>query len=280
MKWADYRERLGLGFDDKSKFEALRNKFCNFASNIGYANYSLNDCCEYFTLVGEAWDPYNRSSSLQLKKSFQLSESMEDLISKYIAFYNSYKVEKYDKLREDYKKYIWNFFDKSLKDLKIPYELISDEDGLFIFPKGVPEFDESLVSKPLSWLKKYPQAEKAWSGALRDYSEKSDNPSQVADGFRKALEAFFQEFFELDKSLENILPDYCTYLKNCGIPAEISDNFRKILDAYTKFNNNYAKHHDRATSNVLEYIMYATGNIIRLVITLKGSDESKQQAAI
>lgn len=35
MKWADYRERLGLGFDDKSKFEALKNRFCNFTSNFG-----------------------------------------------------------------------------------------------------------------------------------------------------------------------------------------------------------------------------------------------------
>lgn len=34
MKLADYRERLGLGFDDKSKFEALKNRFSNFASNV------------------------------------------------------------------------------------------------------------------------------------------------------------------------------------------------------------------------------------------------------
>ena len=33
--------------------------------------------------------------------------------------------------------------------------------------------------------------------------------------------------------------------------------------------NNYAKHHDKTSINVLEYIMYQTGNIIRLLITLK-----------
>lgn len=58
------------------------------------------------------------------------------------------------------------------------------------------------------------------------------------------------------------------------MPSEISDDFRKLLEAYTHFNNDYAKHHDRTTSNVLEYIMYATGNIIRLVITLKNSGVS------
>ena len=142
----------------------------------------------------------------------------------------------------------------------------------FVFPRGVPDFDDNLISAPLSWLKDYPKAEKAWIMALRDYSEKMDNPSQVADGFRKALETFFQDFFMSEKALENMLSDYCDFLKTHGIPAEISDDFRKVLDAYTKFNNSYAKHHDRATSNVLEYIMYATGNIIRLLITLKNSD--------
>ena len=109
---------------------------------------------------------------------------------------------------------------------------------------------------------------------MRDYSEKKDDPSQVADGFRKALESFFQEIFGFDKSLENLLSEYGSFLKKRGIPSEISDDFRKLLDAYTHFNNNYAKHHDKATSNVLEYIMYATGNIMRLVITLKNSEAS------
>jgi hypothetical protein len=33
--------------------------------------------------------------------------------------------------------------------------------------------------------------------------------------------------------------------------------------------NSYAKHHDKAGENALEYIMYETGNIIRLLINLK-----------
>ena len=276
MKWADYRERLGLGFDDQSKYESLKNKFCNFVSSIDAEYYTPNDCREYFTIVGEAWDSLRPYSSPQLRKSFQMSQSIKELVLKYIGFYNSYKVKQYDSYdRQAYKKKIWAFLERSLEELNIPYEIIKDEEGSFLFPKGVPEFDDNLVSAPLSWLKEYPEAEKAWSRALRDYSEKTDNPSQVADGFRKALEAFFQELFGSNKALENLLNEYCSFLKEHGVPSEISDDFRKLLDAYTRFNNNYAKHHDRATSNVLEYIMYATGNIMRLVITLKNSGPSE-----
>lgn len=272
MKWADYRERLSLGFDDKSKFEALKNKFCNFASNLDCGRYSDDDCCEYFITIGKPWDT-GYDSSYQVSNSFQECSSVKEVVLNAVALYNSYNAgQRSDNKRKYYKNEILAFLKKSLDDLNIPFELIFEEDNVFVFPKGVPDFDENLISAPLSWLKEFPKAEKSWLTALREYSENKDNPSQVADGFRKALETFFQDFFMSEKALENMLSDYCDFLKTHGIPAEISDDFRKVLDAYTKFNNSYAKHHDRATSNVLEYIMYATGNIIRLLITLKNSD--------
>ena len=63
--------------------------------------------------------------------------------------------------------------------------------------------------------------------------------------------------------------EYGDYLKEKGVPSELSNNFEKLLDLYTKYINNYAKHHDKTSKNVLEYIMYQTGNLIRLLITLK-----------
>lgn len=272
MKWADYRERLGLGFDDKSKFDALKNKFCNFASNLDRKRYSHNDCCAYFIAIDKLWDT-SYDSSYQVSNSFQECSSLKEVILNAVALYNSYKV---DQLSDNNRKYFKNeiliFLKKSLEDLNIPFELINEDYDIFVFPKGVTDFDENLISAPLSWLKDYPEAEKAWITVLRDYSENKDNPSQVADNFRKALETFFQEIFKSNKSLEHLLNEYCSFLKEHGVPSEISDDFRKLLEAYAHFNNNYAKHHDGTTSNVLEYIMYATGNIIRLLITLKNSD--------
>lgn len=53
-----------------------------------------------------------------------------------------------------------------------------------------------------------------------------------------------------------------------GVPVELRNNFEKLLESYTKYINNYAKHHDKVSLNVLEYIMYQTANLIRLAITL------------
>ena len=57
-------------------------------------------------------------------------------------------------------------------------------------------------------------------------------------------------------------------MKGKGVPTELSNNLETLLQAYTNFMNSYAKHHSKTNKNVLEYIMYQTGNIIRLIITL------------
>lgn len=57
-------------------------------------------------------------------------------------------------------------------------------------------------------------------------------------------------------------------MKGKGVPKEISSNSETLLQAYANFMNAYAKHKDATSNNVLEYIMYQTGNVIRLIITL------------
>ena len=118
--------------------------------------------------------------------------------------------------------------------------------------------------------------DKAFVKALKEYSETTpDNASDIADKFRKTLENFFQEFFGGNKSLENYKNTYGTYLKSQGVPKEVSGNFETLLQAYTSFMNNYAKHRDATSNRLLEYLMYQTGNIIRLLITLKQGEDKQ-----
>ncbi len=279
MKWIDYRERLGIGFSDQEKFVMLKNKASILLNEFrGNYTYSKDDYCAYQLMVGES-DCYSDSDpALGLRESvIYHTNSTADFLSKYIAFYNTYHEEH---VSQDYptkvfpKQLILGFIKQSLDDLKIQYSVFQDDDGIFIFPKGISEFDDSLVSSPLQWLSAYPNAEKAWSKALREYSENvSRNASDVADLFRKTLETFFQEFFKSDKTLENLKSRYGDYLKCNGIPKEISANLESLLQAYTNYINSYAKHRDATSDKVLEYLMYQTGNIIRLLITLNQEAE-------
>lgn len=272
MKWIDYREKLGLGFNDSDKVKMFLSKITNRLSSTFQVicdNHDLRSKYEkiilkYYVEIGEHI-PF-RANLFHIVDNISMETSLSGTISKYVALLN---VVYQNESKEDFQFFL-NFLKKSLDELKIEYDTISDTDGVFIFPKGAKELDDALVSEPLEWLSSYPNARTAWVKALKEYSEQTDeNASDIADKFRKALETFFQEFFNSKKSLENYKTEYGDYLKAKGIPTELSGNFQKLLESYTNYINSYAKHHDKTSRNVLEYMMYQTGNIMRLLITLK-----------
>ncbi len=272
MKWVDYREKLGIGFSDPQKFQALKYLIMTEFDQIELTKdmFSGLGFILYYQMVGEhPHARYDYFSAEGVENSILDGDDVFDVISKHIALINTSKKIFHDPVvGECYKMLLLSFLER----LNIPYTMATDDDGIFIFPKGVPEFDDALVSAPLDWLKDYPRTEKAWSKALRAYSEVTPkNANDVADLFRKSLETFFQEFFNTGdgRTLEKSKSDYGKYLKDNGVPGEVSNNLETLLQAYTNYMNNYAKHTDKAKLNVQEYLMYQTGNIIRLVIMLK-----------
>lgn len=271
MDFIDYREKLGIGFNNRE----LENMFFNRIFNV------LDDLCdmsnqitrnEYFHFCrytgypmqhgitsGEGW-------GIILRILHKNISSVREFLPYYMFMVNC---------QEDAKDKSWtkeqlkNLVRSCLIESHIPCEVYEENGSYFIFPKGAEELDAALISEPLMWLQEYPNAHKAFVKALKAYSKATEeDASDVADLFRKALEAFFQEFFNSSKTLENMKSEYGTYMKVKGVPSEISNNLETLLQSYTSFMNGYAKHHDKTSKNMLEYVMYQTGNIIRLLITL------------
>lgn len=275
MDWLDYREKLGIGFNDETKVRHFFTKIFNVLEDLKPEmdlQISENEYYIFCNMTGTAMTHgylYGEGFSLILSTLENHSKGFKDFLSYYIAFINCQKDNGSKKwTKENFKNVICNLLTES----HIPFELMEDNGNYFIFPKGAKELDDALVSENLEWLKEYPLSQKAWIAALKEYSEASElTASETADKFRKALERFFQEFFKSEKSLENLKSEYGAFLSSKGVPAELKNNFEKLLESYTNYINNYAKHHDRASQNVLEYIMYQTGNIIRLLITLNQS---------
>ncbi len=266
MNWIDYREKLGIGFSDVGKANLLSNKVATFIGDGKLnENYTPDDYYRFCLMTGISYShPY--PATLYLKSLFTKNNlTIPKIISYYVAFVNTQT-----SCEESHRTLLFEVLGEFLDDLNIPFEIIWDDDGGFVFPKGAKELDNALVSEPLEWLKDYPLAHKAFVKALKAYSNATeDDASDVADLFRKALETFFQEFFNVSKTLENLKSEYGTYMKSKGIPTEISNNLETLQQSYTNFMNGYAKHHDKTSLNILEYIMYQTGNIIRLIITLR-----------
>lgn len=278
MKTIDYRKRLSLNFDNDEKIEMLQTRIYNMLFEFEEQKDKWGLQLEITTVVRDFSNeigkmlPWEQKNLQVIYCYILIQDSITSLVFNFITFFNvlNKRYPNYTIIEQLQLKFL-----QSLDSLNIKYEKELDDDGIFIFPKGAEELDSALVSEPLEWLKDYPSAHGAFIKALKAYAECTENnASDVADLFRKALESFFQEFFNSEKSLENMISDYGNYLKNNGIPKEISNNFEKLLNQYTDFMNNYAKHHDKTSVNVLEYIMYQTGNIIRLLITLKKQENN------
>lgn len=273
MDWIDYREKLGIGFSDRNKVEYFMTKMFNILEDCsGEMRGQINEN-EYFRFCDISGTPmrggplYGDGYKIIIDVLRRNSHTLENFLAYYIAFINCQKdAEHKSWTRENFKNLICNL----LMDSHIPYELLEDKDGYFIFPKGAEEMDAALVSQPLSWLSAYPKANTAYVKALKEYSEATpENASDIADKFRKTLETFLREFFGNNAPLEKNKVEYGRYLKGQGVPAEITGNMETLLQAYANFMNGYAKHQDATSVNVLEYLMYQTGNIIRLLVTLK-----------
>lgn len=90
MKWVDYREKLGVGFNDNQKFKMLSAKIQNFVNNLLGDMYVDGACLKYLMMVGEPCLDYLRPCQ-RLSKSFEMCKSCKELIAKYIAFCNTYE---------------------------------------------------------------------------------------------------------------------------------------------------------------------------------------------
>lgn len=277
MDWLDYREKLGIGFNDTDKNQYFYTNMCN-SFNLFRTRLSAREYYKFYTTIGQQIDRFKLENESMAPKRYEdcinvlfSCNMFPDFLAYVVAFINSLDPDEDGHQR---KAIYLAELESKLTDAHLAYEIIKDGDNSFVFPKGIVEFDDALISQPLEWLKDYPEAEKAWSKALREYAnEESEKASDVADLFRKAIEAFFKQFFGTKKSIENLKAEYGKYLNSKGIPSEIKQNFETLLQAYTNYMNGYAKHRDATSDKVLEYLMYQTGNIMRLLITLKQGEQ-------
>lgn len=266
MNWVDYREKLGIGFDDDTKFKMLSNVLRNYIDNVVGDAYDENSHLNYCQMVGEPYYDYNRPYR-HLCSSLEKSRSTAEIISKFIAVYNTIRPT-YNGYHSVSKNAILDYLKESLDRLNICYETISDEDGVFIFPKGAQELDDALVSQPLEWLKDYPNAHRTFVIALKQYSE-GIYIRDVADNLRKALESFLQEFLGNTKNLETNKIEICRFLGEKGVDAGISGLFHPLINAYKNINDRIAKHNDAVDEKLLEFLLYQTGVLLRMVLSVK-----------
>lgn len=268
MKWVDYREKLGIGFNDDAKFKMLLNMLQNYVDNCLGECYDEVSHLNYCQMVGEPYFDVYRPYQ-HLSQSLKHCVSTAELISKYIAVYNTCKPI-YNGYHSVTKNDILNCLKNALDKLNINYHIVNDNDGVFVFPKGAEELDDALVSEPLEWLKAYPNTHKTYVIALQQYSE-GIYIRDVADNLRKALESFLQEYLGNTKNLETNKNEICKKLGEKSVDPGVVGLFQPLINAYKNINDRIVKHNDAVDKKLLEFLLYQTGVLIRMVLSVENT---------
>lgn len=281
MDFIDYREKLGIGFDDEDKKEFFYNVLFNVLDTLISDNSGQLSFNEYFNFCRSTGTRINTSilknynSNDRFKDCISVmrdkKHSLTEFLAYYVFFVNSFKDDKYYEWKgENFKSLLCN----SLADAHIQYELLYEDEKCFVFPKGAKELDDALVSEPLEWLKDYPKAYKTYCIALKQYAD-GIYIRDVADNLRKALEDFLREFLGNNNDFNKNKKEVEAYLKSQNADSHLITILVALLNHYYLLNNEVAKHNDKMDKKYLEFLLYQTGIFIRTLIVVK-REENKQ----
>lgn len=279
MDWIDYREKLGIGFDDKEKSRLFYSRMSNaldvlisscdaFVTITEYNNFCMDTGTRLNPNVLENYQECER-----FRDCVRIIRDHETVFNVYLAYFvwfiNSLSDAKGRNWnRQSFKRMLLH----NLKEAHIQFDLLEDGNKFFVFPKGASELDNALVSEPLEWLRDYPLAHKTFVIALKQYSD-GIYIRDVADNLRKALEAFLQEFLGNEKNLETNKNEICRYLGEQGVDPGITGLFQPLINAYKNINDKIAKHNDAVDAKLLEFLLYQTGVLIRMVLSVKQAQD-------
>lgn len=138
-----------------------------------------------------------------------------------------------------------------------------------VYPNGDHFLDRGIIDCTLSGLEDYPEAAKPFEKALGIYLRGERNEYRnLLDNLRFALEQLLKKILSNQKSLENQKSPLGSWLKKKGLHSQVTNLYQTLLKEYQNYQNDAVKHNENYSFDEVEFIIYLTGNFMRLLIQL------------
>ena len=141
MDWLDYREKLGIGFNDEKKVEYFKIRMFNVLKKFDQAAATCFRYGEYFefcNMIGICEKSTNWYFDAVLEFLESHSLTMTEFLSYYVAFMNCWRDEEYIEVKRENLKYLLVGI-----DYKILYYFL-DDSGKTIETKTAIEYMDKL----------------------------------------------------------------------------------------------------------------------------------------
>lgn len=143
-----------------------------------------------------------------------------------------------------------------------------------LYPEGARELDNALVEEPLHWLAEYPKVAEPFEQALRIVLAKdSEKYRNAFDNLRWSMEQLLKAVLKNRKPLEKQGEALLPWLKQKGLHQQVVNMYVDLLRRFGQYQNDAVKHGDDWQPAELEFVMYVTGALMRLLLQAENTPD-------
>ena len=150
------------------------------------------------------------------------------------------------------------------------FRVSTREKQVVVRPNGDPFLDAMIIDCVLEGIEHYPKANKPFSQALSKFlrGEKA-HYRNILDDLRFSLEQLLKSLLRNDKSLENQKEMLGAWLKGKGVHVQIRSLYAHLANCFSLYQNNAVKHDEDYSETEVEFMIYLTGTLMRLLLELE-----------
>ncbi|BAY45911.1 hypothetical protein SAMD00079811_35180 [Scytonema sp. HK-05] len=149
------------------------------------------------------------------------------------------------------------------------FEIYRKGKQVIVYPYGDQFLDRGIIDSALSGLEDYPEVAGHFEKALKIYqSGETSQYRNLLDNLRFALEQLLKKILKNQKSLENQKNHLLPWLREKGLHSQVVNLYEKLLSTYQDYQNDAVKHNEAFSLDEVEFMIYLTGNFMRLILQL------------
>lgn len=183
--------------------------------------------------------------------------------------------EKYDEIQEQVSNIVESIQKISILTPSVGFAIHQNGKYVTIYPPGDKFLDEGVINVVLSGLEKYPYATEEFTKALKIYQNAEISQYRnLLDNLRFSLEQLVKAILGNQKSLENQKPYLLPWIKHQELNAQVVNLYASLLTYYEKYQNEASKHDRDFSEDEVEFMIYLTGNFMRLLLQLEAKEKN------
>jgi tetratricopeptide (TPR) repeat protein len=180
---------------------------------------------------------------------------------------------RFDEIKHLYPKMLEEVKRISVLTPKASFTVCKRGKQLIVYPSGDLFLDKGIIDCTLAGLEDYPEATKTFEEALRIYlNRQTSQYRNLLDNLRFSLEQLLKNILKNEKSLENQKSYLLPWLRERGLHSQVVNLYEKLLKTYQNYQNNAVKHNEDFSLHEIEFMIYLTGNFMRLLLQLAEQD--------